>query len=102
MTYMLGYRYSYKSLEISSSNLVKAINEVNLNTLVLDHHFVRDLHYRTRVKPVYEAAEERGVRVITDAEFCGRKIEMLEALRTELCAKYGETEVEGKKRIIRE
>jgi hypothetical protein len=40
MTYMLGYRYSYKSLEISNSNLVKAIKETSLNTLVLDHHFL--------------------------------------------------------------
>jgi len=102
MTYMLGYRYSYKSLEISNHNLVKAIKETNLNTLVLDHHFLRDLNYKLRIKPVYEAAEKRGVKVVTAAEFCGRKIEMLEALRKELYAKYGEAEVKGKKRIIRE
>jgi predicted metallo-beta-lactamase superfamily hydrolase len=96
MTYMLGYRYSYKSLEISTTNLVKAIREANLNTVVLDHHFLRELDYRIRIKPVYEAAERRGVNVVTAAEFCGRKIEMLEALRRELYAKYGEIKVEGK------
>jgi len=101
MTYMLGYRYSYKSLEISNNNLVRAVKETNLNTLVLDHHFLRDLNYRLRIKPVYEAAENRGVKVVTAAEFCGRKIEMLEALRKELYAKYGEEEVKGKKRILR-
>jgi len=102
MTYMLGYRYSYKSLEISNSNLVKVIKETSLNTIVLDHHFLRDLNYRARIKPVYEAAEKRGVKVVTAAEFCGRKIEMLEALRRELYAKYGETEVKSKKRIPKE
>jgi len=102
MTYMLGYRYSYRSLEISNNNLVRAIRETNLNTLVLDHHFLRDLNYRLRIKPVYENAEKRGVNVVTAAEFCGRKIEMLEALRKELYAKYGEEEVKGKKRILRE
>jgi hypothetical protein len=102
MTYMLGYRYSYKSLEISNNNLIKAIKETNLNTLVLDHHFLRDLNYKARIKPVYEAAEKRGVKVVTAAEFCGRKIEMLEALRRELYVKYGEAEVKGKKRIPRE
>jgi len=102
MTYMLGYRYSFKSLEISNSNLVKAIKETNLNTLVLDHHFLRDLNYRLRIKPVYEAAEKQGVKVVTAAEFCGRKIEMLEALRKELYAKYGEKEVKSKKRILKE
>jgi predicted metallo-beta-lactamase superfamily hydrolase len=102
MTYMLGFRYSFKSLEISNNNLIKAIMETNLNTLVLDHHFLRDLNYRVRIKPVYEAAEKRGVRVITAAEFCGRKVEMLEALRKELYAKYGEAKLEGKKRVLRE
>jgi predicted metallo-beta-lactamase superfamily hydrolase len=54
MTYMLGYRYSFKSLEISNNNLVRAIKETNLHTLVLDHHFLRDLNYKMRIKPVYE------------------------------------------------
>jgi predicted metallo-beta-lactamase superfamily hydrolase len=102
MTYMLGYRYSFKSLEISNNNLVKVIKKTHLYTLVLDHHLLRDLNYRARIKPIYEAAEKRGVKVVTAAEFCGRKIEMLEALRRELYAKYGETETRGKKRILRE
>jgi len=90
MTYMLGYRYSYKSLEISNENLVKAVKEADLQTLVLDHHFLRDLNYKMRIKPVYDAAKEYNVKVLTAAEFCGRKIEMLEALRKELYAKYGD------------
>ena len=102
MTYMLGYRYSYKSLEMSNNNLVKAIKVTNLHTLVLDHHFLRDLNYKARIKPVYEAAEKREVKVVTAAEFCGRKIEMLEALRRELYAKYGEEEFKSIKRILRE
>ncbi|MEM2994403.1 MAG: MBL fold metallo-hydrolase [Candidatus Bathyarchaeia archaeon] len=102
MTYMLGYRYSLKSLEISNNNLVKAINETAVHMVVLDHHFLRDLNYKMRIKPVYEAAERRRVLVVTAAEFCGRKIEMLEALRKELYAKYGEAKVESKKRVLRE
>lgn len=98
MTYMLGYRYSFKSLEISNRNLVKAVKGLNLQTLVLDHHLLRDLNYGLRMKPVYEAAEKRMVNATTAAEFCGRKIEMLETLRKELYAKYGELEVKGRKR----
>jgi len=101
MTYMLGYRYSFKSLEIANSNLVRAIEETNVNTLVLDHHLLRDLNYKLRIKPVCEAAEKRGVKVVTAAEFCGRKVEMLEALRKELYAKHGEEEVKGKKSRIK-
>jgi predicted metallo-beta-lactamase superfamily hydrolase len=102
MTYMLGYRYSYKSLEITNNNLVKVIKETNFHTLVLDHHFLRDLNYKARIKPVYEAAEKYEVKVITAAEFSGRKIEMLEALRKELYAKYDEAKFETKKRVLRE
>ena len=92
MTYMLGFRYSYKSLEISNRNLVKAIKETQLHTLVLDHHFLRDLNYRMRIASVYAAAKNKNVRIMTAAEFAGRKIEMLEALRRELYQKYGEME----------
>lgn len=92
MTYMLGFRYSYKSLEISNQNLVRAIRETSLHTLILDHHFLRDLNYRMRIAPVYDAARRRNVKVLTAAEFAGRKIEMLEALRRELYEKYGKTE----------
>lgn len=76
--------------------------ETDLHTLVLDHHFLRDLKYKTRIKPVYEAAEKHGVKVITAVEFCERKIEMLEALRKELYAKHGEVEVKDKKQILRD
>ncbi|MEM3673736.1 MAG: hypothetical protein QW468_05915 [Candidatus Bathyarchaeia archaeon] len=98
----LGYRYSFKSLEISNSNLVKAIKETDLHTLVLDHHFLRDLNYKMRIKHVYAEAEKRGVKVVTAAEFAGRKIEMLEALRKELYAKYGEKEFKAERRRLRE
>ncbi len=87
MTYMLGYRYSYENLELSKRNLARAIRELELKTLVLDHHFLRDLNYSERIKSVYEAADERGVKVQTAAEFSGRKIEMLEANRRELYEK---------------
>ena len=60
------------------------------------------MNYKARIKPVYEAADKQRVKVVTAAEFCGRKIEMLEALRRELYAKYGEAETKGKKRIPRE
>ncbi|MEM2103542.1 MAG: MBL fold metallo-hydrolase [Candidatus Bathyarchaeia archaeon] len=102
MTYMLGYRYSYKSLETSNTNLINAIRKTQLHTLVLDHHFLRDLNYKKRIKPVYEEAEKHNVKVVTAAEFSGRKIEMLEALRKELYAKHGEEKFKVGKRPLKE
>jgi predicted metallo-beta-lactamase superfamily hydrolase len=102
MTYMLGYRYSLRSLEASNANLIRAVKETELQTLVLDHHFLRDLNYKMRIKPVYEESQKHGVKVLTAAEFAGRKIEMLEALRKELYAKYDVKEFTVKKRPLRE
>ena len=102
MTYMLGYRYSFKSLQISNSNLTKAIRDTSVHTIVLDHHFLRDLNYKMRIKQVYEEAQKRGVNVVTAAEFSGRKIEMLEALRKELYSKYDVESFEVKRRPLRE
>jgi predicted metallo-beta-lactamase superfamily hydrolase len=44
------------------------------------------LKFKERISPVVDVAEECGVRVLTAAEYDGRKVEMLEALRKELYA----------------
>ncbi len=83
MTYMLGFRYSKKALEASIQHLKKII-DAGVKTIVIDHHFMRDLKYRERLADVYKYGEEKGVRVICAAEFMNRPIEMLEALRDKL------------------
>ncbi|MCS7369286.1 MAG: hypothetical protein NDF57_06215 [archaeon GBS-70-058] len=89
MTYMLGYRYSNRSLKASIENIIRILSLRCVETLVLDHHLLRDLRYRERISRVYEVAEEFNCRVITAAEFSGRSIEMLEAHRKDLYEKYG-------------
>jgi predicted metallo-beta-lactamase superfamily hydrolase len=89
MTYMLGYRYSNRSLEASIENLIRILSLRCVETLVLDHHLLRDLKYRERVSKVYDVAGEFNCRVLTAAEFSGRSIEMLEAHRKDLYEKYG-------------
>ncbi len=84
MTYMLGFRYSKKSLELSIENMIRIITETPAHTIIPDHHFMRDLRYRERIAPVYEAADDAGKKVITAAEYAGRDIENFEARRKEL------------------
>ncbi len=86
MTYMLGFRYSKKHLDASIENLKKIIDS-SVEKIILDHHFMRDLKYREKIINVYEYAENRNARVISAAEFMGRDIEMLEALRDKLYEK---------------
>ncbi len=86
MTYMLGFRYSGKSLARSVENMNRIIKETSAKCILAEHHFMRDLKYKERIAEVYESAAEKDVEVITAAEYLGREIEMLEARRKELYA----------------
>lgn len=84
MTYMLGFRYSRKSLALSIENINRIITETSVKSILVEHHFMRDLKYKERITKVYDCATENDVKVITAAEYLGREIEMLEARRKEL------------------
>ena len=84
MTYMLGFRYSRKSLALSIENINRIIKETSVKSILVEHHFMRDLKYKERIAEVYECAAENDVNVITAAEYIGRSIDMLEARRKEL------------------
>jgi len=87
MTYMLGFRYSRKSLALAIENMNRIIKETSAKYILVEHHFMRDLKYKERIAEVYKCATEKGVEVITAAEYLGRSIELLEARRKELYAK---------------
>jgi predicted metallo-beta-lactamase superfamily hydrolase len=84
MTYMLGFRYSQKSLELSIRNINQIITETTVKTILLEHHFMRDLKFRDRITEVYECAAAHDVNVSTAAEYLGREVDILEARRKEL------------------
>lgn len=90
MTYMLGYKYSQESLQASINNLIKIVEETKVETLILDHHLMRDLKYKEKVLPFFVASEKNGVKAFSAIEFIGRPLEMLEAKRRELYQKYPE------------
>ena len=84
MTYMLGFRYSNKSLALSIANIKRILRETSVKCIMLEHHFMRDLKYKERITEVYAYAAERDVKLITAAEYIGRDIDILEARRKEL------------------
>ena len=55
--------------------------------LILDHHLVRDLMFKDKLRMVYEFAKERGINVVTAAEYLGRENVFLEANRFKLWSK---------------
>ncbi len=81
MTYMLGFRYSRKSLEESLKNLNRILDLPSLELLIIDHHLCREIQFRERVLPISE-------RFKTAAEASGKSNDLLEARRRELYGRW--------------
>jgi len=84
MSYMLGYRYSKASLDYSIKNINDILKKTKIETLIVDHHLLRDMKWKDRIKDVFRTAEKQNVKVLTAAEYLGLENEMLEARRKEL------------------
>ncbi|MDI6798742.1 MAG: hypothetical protein QMD12_01975 [Candidatus Aenigmarchaeota archaeon] len=102
LSYMLGFRYSYESLNASVENMIKIINSCPLDAFVVDHHFLRDLRWKEKIAKVFEVADKKKIKILTAAEFLGKPIEMLEARRKELYKKYPEMKAVTKRKITEE
>jgi predicted metallo-beta-lactamase superfamily hydrolase len=86
-TLLMGWRSSKFGLYQSTKNLLKILSETKVQTVILDHHLVRDLHYQNKVKDVFKEADRLKKKVITAAEFLRKKPEFLEAKRKEFYKK---------------
>lgn len=78
-------------LKWARRRLMRILEEVEPNRVVLDHHLMRDLDYKDKILEVYEKGEEIGIRVESAAEYLGLEPRLLEARRREL---YGGDEEE--------
>jgi predicted metallo-beta-lactamase superfamily hydrolase len=84
MTYMLGFRYPQKSLELSINNLIRIIEETRIKKIVLDHHLLRDIRWKERMDALFRYAETSGVKILSAAGFMNVPEDMLEARRGDL------------------
>jgi hypothetical protein len=55
--------------------------------LIPDHHLTRDLKWREKLSEVFVEAEDRGVKIMSAANYGGVNEELLEARRKELYGK---------------
>ena len=86
-TYLEGYKIQRSEIESSIRNLTRLLREYKPEYLILDHHLVRDLMFKDKLRAVYELAKGRGVNVVTAAEYLGRENVFLEANRFKLWGK---------------
>lgn len=74
----------------ATEGIIKIIAHTDVNTVILEHHLLRDERWKEQIVEVYEAAKTKNVRVVSAAEFLGRRNDLLEARRTKLYADYPE------------
>ncbi|TLZ60837.1 MAG: hypothetical protein E6K13_07775 [Methanobacteriota archaeon] len=89
MTHM-PENYPEEMTKRSLANLTRVLRSTSIRTLIVDHHALRDRHWRERMAPVLKAGEEHDIRVVTAAEFLGKAVDQLEANRDKLYGLQGE------------
>jgi predicted metallo-beta-lactamase superfamily hydrolase len=93
-TIFVGWKMSQKAFEASKENLKKAISETQADHVILDHHLLRDIRYKEKISDVIEAAERKGKKLMSAAEFLGLENFFLEAWRKEIHEGEREVKVE--------
>lgn len=77
--YLSGFRVEEGVIARGMENLVRLAQRVPV--MVLEHHLLRDENWLSFSRPVFEAAEGVGHRVVTAAEFVGEPNRLLEFRR---------------------
>ena len=80
--YLTGFRIDEKLIEKGIGNLGKVVE--NSPYVIIEHHILRDENWKTKISKVFEKAEKTGHKILTAAEFLGRKNMLLEASRKRL------------------
>ncbi len=84
-TYLLNSKYPANALEKSLVLNSELLSIEGLEYLVLDHHLLRDLNYRSFYEAIKSRVKlSRVPRIVTAAEFMGKEPILLESRRREL------------------
>ncbi len=83
-TYFAGYKVPMEVVNRGLDNMRRLVEELDIVRLVVDHHLLRDLDYRGKIKDIAEAASRKSTIVLTAAEYMGFNVRQLEAYRKDL------------------
>ncbi|HDI02607.1 MAG TPA: MBL fold metallo-hydrolase, partial [Candidatus Aenigmarchaeota archaeon] len=83
-TIFIGWRMKAKNFEKSNQHLIKALENTKVKTMILEHHIVRDIGYREKMKDVFDVARALKKKILTSAEFYNLENFFLEAWRKEI------------------
>lgn len=77
--YLSGFRVDERVIAQGMESLVRLAQRIPV--MILEHHLLRDENWLNFSRPVFEAAEGAGHRVVTAAEFMGEPNRLLEFRR---------------------
>jgi predicted metallo-beta-lactamase superfamily hydrolase len=86
LSYLMGQGFSQGDLRASIKNICDIIETTRVQTVIIDHHLLRDPKWKEDIKEVLARAKQTGKNVVTSAGFLGKDEEILEAHRRQLFA----------------
>jgi hypothetical protein len=75
---MIPYTLNLINLRRCIENICEIISQTKTGLIILDHHLPRDRLYRKRLGKVYIEAKKTEKKVLTAAEYLGKKPKVLE------------------------
>ncbi len=93
-TYFAGFKVPVEAVQSGLNGLLQLVRARAADTIVVDHHLLRDLNYRSHLEAHMREASVSGIRLVSAAEYMGRETRQLEAMRRQLWGKEGKEERE--------
>ena len=73
MTYMFGYLTTRTTMNRAVANAVRVLRKTGVRLMIYDHHLPREPKFKEWTHEVWDEGKRRGKKVLTAAEFLGKK-----------------------------
>lgn len=84
ITYIHDKTHTKELLQNTLERVARIFEDTKVLKVILDHHLLRDLLWRDKIKPLFDLARRKGIIIQTAAEFRGEENNLLEARRRQL------------------
>jgi len=84
VTYLHDASGSRETLNKTVTRIISILEKTKVTKVIIDHHLLRDLHWREKIQPVFAFANPKGIIIQTASEFRGEENNLLEARRRQL------------------
>jgi predicted metallo-beta-lactamase superfamily hydrolase len=88
--YLSGFKVNDRQVQQGTENLRTIVEAVP--TTIIEHHALRDEHWRLNAQPIYTTATKAGHKVLTAAEYAGLPNVFLESKRRQLYEEHPPSE----------